>query len=242
MPSEMSRLGALLLAPEERQAEGFWAQLDDRLRMAESARGPNRRRWVSWMAAHRRAAWTAGSTVLTVVLAFGAYHAVHGGGTKPTAGSTPIFHGRSIVPPFSIDRPLPAFARRVSLDEASRGFAVDIPLPPASLVGAQTPAVWATADFSVVALSYHDLRVVVQYQFPVQYSDPEANYRGYVKDSPPGMASVGEIGGRPALVIVPKDGQPGSVEFVRDRIRIAVIGFAPTDDLRSIAESVAAAP
>jgi hypothetical protein len=81
----------------------------------------------------------------------------------------------------------------------------------------------------------------------VPYSNPLANYRGYVADDQQApllhhLAFVGSVAGRPALVIrLHADlarTNPASVEFVYNSTRIAVIGYQPAAALLRVADSI----
>jgi hypothetical protein len=134
-----------------------------------------------------------------------------------------------------------ANASRTPLEQALQRFPVRVPLPSVDVFGNQPSAVWANADFSNIALAYSDQSIVVEYSYPVSYPDPAANYRSYVAETADGSASLTEIGPHPALVMQAGSSRLRSVEFVRDRIRIVVVGLTPLTDLIAVAGSISSA-
>jgi hypothetical protein len=157
--------------------------------------------------------------------------------------------------PWSAEHPFPT-GHPASLDQAQAALGAAIPLPSDPLtdqthMGAITlisgghlngvPQTW-------VAISYPDSNLAVEYQTPVPYPDPLANYRAYVSESPPALlqrdfAFVGSVAGQPALVInLHADStrtNPASVEFVLQGVKIAVIGYQPASTLLRISDSIA---
>ena len=127
---------------------------------------------------------------------------------------------------------------------------------PVSTVAAANPSTMGTvfeaqtsgdsgATDTNVAITYPSNSLVVEYETPVPYPDPAANYQAYVNQTPAnlaGLASVGQVGTRPALILQEnKDAtgsNPASVEFVTNGLKIAVIGYQPATTLLTIAQSV----
>jgi hypothetical protein len=157
---------------------------------------------------------------------------------------------------WSATHPFPA-GRRVSLEQAQVALRRPIPfahdpltgrsqMGPVSLVtGARIHGVTDTS----VAISYPGSHVAVEYEIPVPYPNPAADYAGYVADDQqsPGLhhlAYVGSVAGRPALIIRRDSDSlgtnPASVEFVLHGIRIVVIGYQPASTLLRLANSIAA--
>jgi len=161
---------------------------------------------------------------------------------------------RSLGGPWSAKKPLIA-GRPVSLSEAQAALGQPIPLaqdPLAnhSVMGRITLAtngrIHGKTD-TFVAISYPKSRLAIDYETPVPYPDPAANYRGYVQDDKQDprlkhLAEVGSVAGRPALIInLDADSigtNPASVEFVNRGIRIAVIGYQPSSALLRVATSI----
>lgn len=174
-------------------------------------------------------------------------------GTSATGPATTQRVVRAVGPGFSVASPF-THGRRVTLDVARSDFGSAIALPDvpnladSQLIGNVFEAsdVYDNGGRSTsIAVTYPATRVVVIYQTPPSYKHPEKIYRAYVNQTPqnlPGLASVGTIGDHPALLIEQgKDAtgtNPGSVEFVANHVKIAVIGYRPTSDLLPIAESI----
>jgi hypothetical protein len=179
------------------------------------------------------------------------------GGSRAGAGQVHgSLAGRELGPPWSVRHPFPR-GRRVSLEsaQAALGRPITLPHDPLTNPSGMGPISLVTGDRisgrrtdTSVAISYPKSRLAVEYETPVPYANPAANYRGYVEDDrqAPGLrraAYVGSVGGRPALVIrfhadSPRS-NPASVEFVLHGVSIAVIGFLPAPTLLRVADSIA---
>jgi hypothetical protein len=172
----------------------------------------------------------------------------HGAGAQHGVGSV---HGsvpnapnttsqRGIVGPWSPYYPISG--RRVSLKAAGTALGVAIPvaqdqLANESRMGSITLATLGRLNGvrdTVVAISYPTSQIAIEYETPVPYPDPLANYEAYVAEDQQApllhhLAFVGSVAGRPALVIrLDADSSranPASVEFVLNHTRIAVIGY-----------------
>jgi hypothetical protein len=143
----------------------------------------------------------------------------------------------------------------VSLDAAQAALGVAIPLAQDQLTN-QTrmgPITLATggrvhgARDTFVAISYPKSQIAIDYETPVPYPNPVANYKAYVAENQQApllhhLAYVGSVGGRPALIIRfhadTTRTNPASVEFVYNNIRIAVIGYQPSSALLGVADSI----
>jgi hypothetical protein len=192
--------------------------------------------------------------VLAVVIAIAGVAAVGAvalsthGGSSASGGTHGVLVNRGLGPPWSVKHPFPR-GRLVSLKTAQAALGKPIPLPhdPLTDPSRMGPISLVTGP-RVVAISYLRSRVAVEYQTPVPYPNPAANYRGYVEDDRQSpslhhLAYVGSVAGRAALVIrLHADSlrsNPASVEFVLRGMRIAVIGFQPAPVLLRIADSIA---
>jgi hypothetical protein len=179
------------------------------------------------------------------------------GGSRAGAGQDHgSVGGREVGPPWSVRHPFPG-GRRVSLGRAraALGKAITLPHDPLTNTSGMGPISLVTGDHirgsrtdTSVAISYPKSRLVVEYETPVPYPNPAANYRGYVEDDQQSpslrhLAYVGSVAGRAALVIRlhadSNRSNPVSVEFVLHGMRIAVIGFQPASTLLRVADSIA---
>lgn len=155
-------------------------------------------------------------------------------------------------PGFSLSAPLIG-GRVVSLAAASTDIGQPLPLSTAPPADPSTMGrVFEVATLmdsggkdTFVAVTYPNSSVVVEYEAPVPYADPAANYRSYVNQTPAnlgGLASVGRVGSHPALIIHENrdatGSNPASVEFVRRGLKIVVIGFRPAATLLAVARSI----
>jgi hypothetical protein len=197
--------------------------------------------------AHRRAAFAA--AMLACAALVGTIVVATTGGGAPAARF-------GIGGPWSPVNPLPR-GHRVSLEAAGTALGAPMPLPHDRLANRSLmgPITLATGGHvhgrrdTVVAISYPASHLAVEYETPVPYADPAANYRGYVADNreaglPRHSAYVGSVAGRPALVIHLRVDStrtnPASVEFVSGGISIVVVGYQPAPELLRIAGSIAA--
>lgn len=161
---------------------------------------------------------------------------------------------RGVGGPWSAEHPL-LNDHRVSLEAAQAALGATIPLAQDQLTNQTTigPITLATggrihgATDTFVAISYPKSQIAIDYETPVPYPNPIANYRAYVADDQQApllhhLAYVSSVAGRPALVIRfhadTTRTNPASVEFVYNNIRIAVIGYQPKSALLRVADSI----
>lgn len=159
---------------------------------------------------------------------------------------------RAAGPGFSVSAPLRG-AQSVSLAAAASAVGGTLALPASSsadtaamgkVFEAQTTDDSGATD-TWVAVTYPANSIVVEYETPVPYSDPAATYQAYVDETPAnlsGLASVGQVGGHPALILQENKGStgsnPASVEFVLNGVKVAVIGYQSANTLLTVAQSI----
>lgn len=180
----------------------------------------------------------------------------HGGGQvhDSTVNEPKTTVTRGVGGPWSAKHPL-FKGHRVSLEAAQAALGVATPLAQDRLTNQTTmgPITLATggrihgARDTFVAISYPKSHIAIDYETPVPYPNPVANYKAYVADDQQApllhhLAYVGSVATRPALIIrFHADGtrtNPASVEFVYNNIRIAVIGYQPSSALLRVADSI----
>jgi hypothetical protein len=161
---------------------------------------------------------------------------------------------RGLTGAWSAEHPL-FHGDRVSLEAAQAALGVAIPLAQDHLTNQSQmgPITLATggrvhgARDTFVAISYPKSQIAIEYETPVPYPDPVANYKAYVAEDQQApllhhLAFVGSVAGRPALLIrFHADAtrtNPASVEFVFNNIKIAVIGYQSASALLRVADSI----
>jgi hypothetical protein len=207
------------------------------------------RRWVSLR--------LLAATVIVIAIGGAVVVALHSRGRPQVVASgrhidRQVGASRGIGPRFSVSSPLLG-GQVVSLATASADVGQQLPVPtiptadPSTMgkvFAVQTSGDAGTTDTNV-AITYPTSSLVVEYETPVPYPDPAANYQAYVDQTPAnltGLASVGQVGPHPALIIQEnKDStgsNPASVEFVTSNLKVTVIGFQPATTLLAIAQSI----
>jgi hypothetical protein len=157
----------------------------------------------------------------------------------------PVPVRRSIVPPISIEAPLP-FGQRTTLVDASAklGTAIAVPII-AQVSPSKIGSVWVeqapTGDDTNVAVTFPAAGLIVQYERPVQYPEsPLAMYRAEAADLP--GKNVISMNGVPAVETEQNSDDTGSnfgsIEFVASGTRIAVLGHYNESTLRPFAEAL----
>jgi hypothetical protein len=242
----------------------------DFVRLAEADENANARSPTHRLGTHPRAYFTA--VLVACAAMVGAIVVTTSGSGGPSAGSAQKsigqVHGSTlgnpkelgivrgvVFAPWSAENPLRS-GHPVSLEAAQTALGVDIPLARDQLanpsrVGSITLATGGRVHGALdtfAAISYPKSQIAIEYETPVPYPNPAANYRAYVAEDQQApllhhLAFVGSVAGRPALVInlhaASTQTNPASVEFVFDNMRIAVIGYQPASALMRVADSIA---
>jgi hypothetical protein len=210
------------------------------------------------VASWRRRPTRVGVGTVVVVIACVAAIAVGGVAVYEHVGQhhTPVAGSHAVVsrmpgPPFSVSSPL-YHGQVVSLAAASTAVGQQLPTP--TLAAANPSAMGKvfeaqTVDDSgatdtYVAVTYPSDSLVVEYESPV-YFDPATIYHAWVNETPAnlaGLASVGQVGTHPALILQEnKDAtgsNPASVEFLVNGLKVDVIGYQSAATLLTIAQSI----
>lgn len=171
---------------------------------------------------------------------FGAF--VFGGSSK----HQPLIRGEAtLVPPPTLEHPLPPGAKQISLSAAPAILGAPIILPDSSLAGpSDAGAVWLQdlrPHWADVAVTFSSAGLIVYYLRPSQYPEaPLALYRDEAKSQP--GTSVIDLNGIPGLATAQNSDQTGqnfgAVEFVVDGTQVDVVGHYDEATLQAVAQSI----
>jgi hypothetical protein len=172
---------------------------------------------------------------------------------SPSAPAQRVNPGARLAQAPTLAHPLGPSAQPIQLAHAAATLGARVALPNTSLVKpSDAGPVWATSGREsdtgdtdpTVAVTFPAAGLIVQYERPVPYSDPERQYQGMANLLPNKAASVVDLNGVPGLAIKPNADQTGanlgSIEFVADGTRVVVMGHYDEPALREVALSILA--